>query len=222
MKSFGYTLAEVLITLGIIGVVAAITIPMLISKVQLKIFETAFKKEYSTLSNAINYITTTEQLSECYTYLNVISFDKIQSDCTKLYQNLIKNLDLKPADPNMYNLYAKRDDVLANGGRSIHKGILYDYYMRISTPYLLKDGSILFIPGGEHMAQIVFDVNGKKGPNKWGYDVFWMELSRPANNPSGNTRLTDEYASLKEKGGRYPREILRGQPGLDENQPYNW
>ena len=32
MKFFGFTLAEILITLGIIGIVAAMTIPALITK----------------------------------------------------------------------------------------------------------------------------------------------------------------------------------------------
>lgn len=45
-----FTLAEVLITLGIIGVVAAITIPTLVNKNNEKIRETQLKKAYSTLS----------------------------------------------------------------------------------------------------------------------------------------------------------------------------
>lgn len=36
MKKFGFTLAEVLITLGIIGVIAALTLPSLIQKNRLK------------------------------------------------------------------------------------------------------------------------------------------------------------------------------------------
>ncbi len=47
-----FTLAEVLITLGIIGVVAAITIPVLIAKTHSKQYTTSFKKAISTLSNA--------------------------------------------------------------------------------------------------------------------------------------------------------------------------
>lgn len=42
----GFTLAEVLITLGIIGVVAAITIPSLISKVQKAQIEALVKENY--------------------------------------------------------------------------------------------------------------------------------------------------------------------------------
>ncbi len=51
-KIFAFTLAEVLITLGIIGVVAAITIPGLVTKYQQSIAESKLKKMYSTLLNA--------------------------------------------------------------------------------------------------------------------------------------------------------------------------
>ena len=44
MKRIGFTLAEVLITLGIIGVVAAITLPALIQKQQEKILVNQLKK----------------------------------------------------------------------------------------------------------------------------------------------------------------------------------
>ena len=51
-KRFGFTLAEVLITLGIIGVVAAMTIPTLIQNTNSVKFESQFKKSISTLSQA--------------------------------------------------------------------------------------------------------------------------------------------------------------------------
>ena len=52
-KRFGFTLAEVLITLGIIGVVAAMTIPTLISNTNGAQFKSAYKKALSTLNQAI-------------------------------------------------------------------------------------------------------------------------------------------------------------------------
>lgn len=45
----GFTLAEILITLGIIGVVAAITLPSIISNYKKQVIKTGFKK--SLLSN---------------------------------------------------------------------------------------------------------------------------------------------------------------------------
>ena len=52
MKNFGFTMAEVLITIGIIGVVAAITIPLLMQNSNSKKFTTQFKKSLSTLNQA--------------------------------------------------------------------------------------------------------------------------------------------------------------------------
>lgn len=51
LKSF--TLAEILITLGIIGVVASITVPVLMNNIQDAQFRTAYKKAYSVASQAM-------------------------------------------------------------------------------------------------------------------------------------------------------------------------
>ena len=61
-KHLGFTLAEVLITLGIIGVVAAMTIPTLMSNTNSSEMKTAYKKILSamnqavTMSVALNYV----------------------------------------------------------------------------------------------------------------------------------------------------------------------
>jgi len=52
IKKTGFTLAEVLITLGIIGVVAAMTIPTLIANTNSAKFRSQFKKTISTLNQA--------------------------------------------------------------------------------------------------------------------------------------------------------------------------
>lgn len=49
-----FTLAEVLITLGIIGVVAAMTLPSIIQNKQKKDLEVSFKKSYTNFYNAFN------------------------------------------------------------------------------------------------------------------------------------------------------------------------
>ena len=53
MKKYGFTLAEVLITLAIIGIVAALTIPSVISNYQQQEFKTGLKKAVSVLNEAI-------------------------------------------------------------------------------------------------------------------------------------------------------------------------
>ena len=56
-KKAGFTLAEVLITLGVIGVVAAITIPGLMSAYQKHVVETRLKQSYSLLSQVVKLAT---------------------------------------------------------------------------------------------------------------------------------------------------------------------
>ena len=52
-KKAAFTLAEVLITLGIIGIVAAMTIPTLISKNQKRVIEAKLKEDYSIVQQVI-------------------------------------------------------------------------------------------------------------------------------------------------------------------------
>ena len=52
-KRVGFTLAEVLITLGIIGVVAAMTMPTLMNSTQGAQYKTAYKKALSAISQAV-------------------------------------------------------------------------------------------------------------------------------------------------------------------------
>ena len=52
-KRFGFTLAEVLITLGIIGVVAAMTMPTLINQTNGAQYKAAFKKALSSIAQGV-------------------------------------------------------------------------------------------------------------------------------------------------------------------------
>lgn len=54
-KSPAFTLAEVLITLGIIGVVAALTIPTLTASYRRQVVETRLAKFYSTINQALKF-----------------------------------------------------------------------------------------------------------------------------------------------------------------------
>lgn len=62
MKIKAFTLAEVLITLGIIGIVAALTMPTLINSTHGKELDAALKKAYSILQQAIQRMTFEEGL----------------------------------------------------------------------------------------------------------------------------------------------------------------
>lgn len=62
-KKAGFTLAEVLVTLGIIGVVAAMTIPTLMMNYQKQVWEAKLKKVYSVATNACERMLIEENVS---------------------------------------------------------------------------------------------------------------------------------------------------------------
>lgn len=67
----GFTLAEVLIVIGILGIIAQATIPTLVQNVQNAQYKAMFKKEYSALNSAF-----TQALAEnSGTFLNSGSYD---------------------------------------------------------------------------------------------------------------------------------------------------
>ncbi len=162
-RKIAFTLAEVLITLGIIGVVAAMTIPTLVANYQKKETVTALKKAYSQLSQAV-------KMSEL-------------ENGDKEYWNY----DL-PAETFM-NTYLKPflKDVEQTNGFDIHKTINYKYLNgdRITESSVndknnsvikLSDGTIIFVDGwssGENTGRgILVDTNGFKKPNILGRDLF--------------------------------------------------
>lgn len=232
-----FTLAEVLITLGIIGVVVALTLPSLIQKYQMKSFEVAFKKQYSVLNNAINYLQVNNDLKECYIKHVYIKdpetgkpinsyFDANYSDCNEIKQNLIKMLKLTEIQKH-YD-FTPRDTVLANGGVAVNHAVPYDYILTLLKTYMAPDGTIFMfyydkpLDGdgnrNHYYVNFIVDLNGAKGPNKWGYDVFWLTFSQR----NGNITLADEYASLAEKGGRLPRTILQNSEIQSTNVYYRY
>lgn len=69
MKKIAFTLAEVLITLGIIGVVAAMTMPVLISNYRESVIKNQFKKAYSLVAQSLVQIEANNGYPlECYVW----------------------------------------------------------------------------------------------------------------------------------------------------------
>ena len=223
----GFTMAEVLITLGIIGIIAAMTFPALYGKYQMKTFEVAFKKQYSTIQNAINAITAEYGINACYIYFpkGNIAYQKRDEDCALLEEHLISMLNLNEYDDAIKDKYAKRAQILAEGGSSINWACSYDYAVDRADVYISNDGTVFMFGLGDDQAllSVVIDVNGEKGPNRWGYDVFFMLLSNHNQYESGSNMifLTDEFCTIAEKGGKFPRTILRNQK-QNTDTSYYW
>lgn len=74
MNKKGFTLAEILITLGIIGIVAAMTLPSLISNYRKRVAETRIKRAYSLLNQAMLYAVKDNGASKNWTSMNSKGF----------------------------------------------------------------------------------------------------------------------------------------------------
>ena len=208
-RKTAFTMAEVLITLGIIGIVAAMTLPNLIGNYKMLTYEVAFKKQYALLQNTMNILTVENGTNRCYTYFpGGMSYKFLTDDCSFFEKELVKKLNLhKLINDDFKDKYAKQDEVWASGGDGINHSYQYDNAVRGAHSYFSKDGAIFMF----YLQNVILDVNGEKGPNKWGYDVFFMGWSNhnKYEDASSNLLLTDEFCSIIEKGGKYPRTILR-------------
>lgn len=171
-KNKGFTLAEVLITLGIIGVVAAMTIPALVNKYQEKVTVTKVKKMFSTLSNT-------------YELAKIDLGDYTQWELKKNGQGAVKFRDIMTKN---LKILKKCDTYTDFSDCGIAKTIYQHPKTKIvdvvsSNPAtaaaLLADGSaLIFLPetystnGISDRGIIYYDINGLKEPNTAGVDYF--------------------------------------------------
>lgn len=172
-KYSAFTLAEVLITLLIIGVIAAITIPIIMNEFQTVQQRTQFKKAFTTINNAIYKIkSNVGYYPNCFYGYNGGSASFTECN-TLFFPELKKNLNIVQDCTN--NAYANgcipyyNDNAI--GGCP---GFSQNNMQNNATVYVLADGMIiiLYYTG---MGLFAVDINGQKPPNKWGYDLYTFD-----------------------------------------------
>lgn len=177
MKVRAFTLAEVLITLGIIGIVAAMTLPTLIQKQQDKVLINQLKVANSTLSNALllaykDYDTMqfwTDASSGAYTQVTQANFEKYFLPYFKVLKYCGRGEGCFSKDIYFNKSYNPTDTIDHNSNSA--KAIL-------TNGMSVAFASLSF--GDTPSGNIIVDVNGFKGPNKWGKDVFYFAIPRSA------------------------------------------
>ena len=194
MKS-GFTLAEVLITLGIIGVVAAMTIPTLITNTRSQQYRTRYKKSISTLSQAAKM----SQAQYGYDYAGINAScsqnaanehpENTMSICAILngtltgatYVNKLSDIKMRKNNKEVSYTY-KADKFLKTGiyatpanfkGYILSDGTIIAFYKNIGTQYTkgcsLNIGETIaddYSSGGLAGCGGFIDVNGVSLPNK--------------------------------------------------------
>lgn len=177
----GFTLAEVLITLGIIGLVAAMTIPTLMINLKARRLKSQFMKAHSTVAQAYKLMLADDVSIDPNDYTDSKTFYKTfmryfqgATDC-----GVLAGYTARKYLP-CYNIY---DDTgyktLAGKPAGSNK---FD-----DGQFALQNGSLVLIENYEKRLWISVDINGfNNKPNIWGADLFTFEVLDSGLTPMGS------------------------------------
>lgn len=177
-KSF--TLAEVLITLGVIGIIAAMTLPALIAKYQQMVLINMWKKHYASLQNAFSMVLADNDYS-----LGV--YDNVNHNNRDLIIDIVKKMNVTlDCGTNISKICGNGTSF--NTGAAANAAVKDFYKSTTGQPmsgYALKDYQAVLNTGANLYAraytpdykQILIDVNGfNKKPNILGKDLFGVTI----------------------------------------------
>ena len=228
-RKIAFTLAEVLITLGIIGVVAALTLPSVIQNYKKQVTVNQLKKAYSTLGQVAQKAFADNGPAGFETGAE-LKGDDVKAFFDTYWLPYFKGAEVYPImkKPNLNN--NKDFYKLANGGYdsthvyttydagriffSTADGMTYFVYMINWVNNKYDENGNLISQDGVYMSnQLVYvDVNGTKPPNTFGKDVFAFNIDfnngvvRPK---SYNFRQTDIDHDCKTYGTSCAAKIMR-------------
>ena len=169
-------MAEVLITLGIIGVVAALTLPTVISNYKKQVTVSKLQKAYSTINNAFKQSEAANESSEFWDDPFVTGSQPYFEKYFKPYLNGAKQCfsyqecGYKERCPYKYLNNDEAPFVIAMDEHSL-KNDRFAFYLPDGTFYWILTGG----GGSNNYAPInilYIDINGGDGPNIIGKDVF--------------------------------------------------
>ena len=205
-RKIAFTLAEVLITLGIIGIIAAMTLPTLIQKHQEKQTVSQLKKFYSVMNSA--YMMAKNEYGSIDNWGLTKSFTNSAEDNADIINSntsLDKFIDtitpyLKVTSKCYYSDSSCSTYEAKNLAGKVDTSDTYAERIKLS------DGSIIghiFINSpscslnwgsgalSHFCGSFKLDINGKKEPNTYGKDIFQFYITKDAIIPSGTD--TDNY-----------------------------
>lgn len=201
-KAFNaFTLAEVLITLAIIGIVAAIVIPILVNKSQEMSFHSALKKAYSDFSQATNQLVQDNNGS-----LVGVCTDVFISQCAKDWYAKYLSVLKKCLNGTVEGCWHKAGDIHALNNSDDGGWLSMD-----SSALILKNGMLVrfmnyssgctYNFGGHPICTLInIDINGFKGPNIVGKDVYEFELLKDKLMPVGGSYDSWMYSAPNSYG----------------------
>lgn len=209
-KHFAFTLAEILIVVGIIGIVAQMTIPALITSTKNQEMVVRLKKTYTVLEQARGLVAAEQggDMSSLFSpeagsmggwnefakHLNLYKNCGKEMGC--LHTKQISLINNSESQAEFLNFDAQNDQ---QGG----KGILADGAMISfnSWAYNCEDSYLEGPVGYRHYCGFIYvDLNGEKGPNTVGRDYFMFDITRDAIYPAGTNFPNDINTDCDPKG----------------------
>lgn len=201
-----FTLAEILITLVILGIIAAFTIPTAINNTKEQELKSQFAKAYSTISQAL-YKT---EMNDFYGYAKCFygkdGIGTISDDCPAFFSALTKNLQVqKVCAGNSLSKGCVPTYKTPHGSGDGCSGLSQNYIENINRSYVLSNGQILIVWGYNSWPLFLIDINGHKGPNALGKDLFPFIIERTPNTGLYTNKGTCDVGT----GGRTTEEMIR-------------
>ena len=172
-----FTLAEVLITLGIIGVVAVLTLSMIIPKYKEHVWINKFKQTYSVLSEL--YMNAIEENGGTFPE-DICTGITVKKQCSdKIVDFLIKNnsnihkVNWEAVMPRYYY-----DIVNTKTDNQMYR-LHYSWFKLNNGASVGVEGSAIIDSANNRYFPFMFvDLNGIAAPNKLGYDQFLLYLKK--------------------------------------------
>ncbi|MBE7713305.1 MAG: type II secretion system protein [Cyanobacteria bacterium SIG26] len=177
-----FTLAEVLICLGIIGVVAALTIPSVVTNYKYKVYGAQLEKVYSQITEAARSIMNDEMSDSFSTTSAGVRQDNTTESCKTGGCYFLRN----------YFKVAKHNCLSADATTNTESCVADEYYYYNKTSGQSGSAGVF---AGDFCAQTVsgaaictvlnnsngrftvfLDVNGRDEPNMVGLDAFIMDI----------------------------------------------
>lgn len=156
MKKLAFSLAEVLITLTIIGVIAAITMPALSSNFEKKQLETATLDAYNMVQRAIDKYKIDEEVYNGFWNSDILIENKF-------VENYFNVKQICTDGPECFAPQYKHLDGTEYG----------EAFYEDTTAYILNNGMSIVCRGADGF---IVDVNGPKRPNVLNKDLWYWQI----------------------------------------------
>lgn len=215
-KKWGFTLAEVLITLAIIGIVATLTIPALIASYQKTVYVSRLQKFFAEFqAGAQSYYA---------------SKDCLDLKCTGAFDGAT-SWSVPELEPNLDDFITKSFKIAKNykfDGTYINPTYyladawgMYSYYFSNSLySFLTTDGFLVGVQTdtseacvnyGSVCATVYVDINGNDGPNTLGRDTFQFYLLKDGTLISDSSKKWQKLHAIEWAG--YSDELIEAVTG---------